>query len=197
MDSRAAALAEVARYCDVSERLTLLPPSSRSRGLYFRSIERVLARAGRVERYRRLFPERFSAIRWYPTHEFLIRLVVGAALLTEPARVHEGMFEIGRRNAVEFSDSSLGKTLLRLLSRDPKKLLAQGVAARRQSSTFGRWTLTFPEERRAVMAMEEEYIYIESYLLGAAQGTFDAIDVPVTTRVVLEDRFNGRHILEW
>ncbi len=197
MDSRAAALVEVSRHCDIGERLTLLPPSSRSRGLYFRSIEGVLARAGRVERYRSLFPERFSAVRWYPTREFLIRLVVGGALLTEPALVHEGMFEIGRRNAVAFSDSLLGKTLLRLLSRDPKKLLAQGVAARRQSSTFGRWTLTFPEERRAVMAMEEEYIYIESYLLGAAQGTFDAIDVPVTTRVVLEDRFNGRHILEW
>src|SRR5688572_28170304 len=136
-------------------------------------------------------------MRWYPTREFLVRLTVGGALLTDPARVHEGMFEIGRRNAVEFSESLLGKTLLRLLSRDPKKLLQQGVAARRQSCSVGRWTLTFPDERSAVMTMTEEYVYIESYLLGAAQGTFDAVGIPVKTEVVLEDRFNGRHVLEW
>src|SRR5688572_6574630 len=136
-------------------------------------------------------------MRWYPTREFLVRLTVGGALLTDPARVHDGMFEIGRRNAIEFSESLLGKTLLRLLSRDPKKLLAQGVAARRQSCSVGRWTLTFPEEGRAVMAMEEEFLYIESYLLGAAQGTFDAVGIPVRTQVVLEDRFTGRHILDW
>lgn len=136
-------------------------------------------------------------VRWYPAREFLPRLVVAGALLTEPARVHEGMFEIGRLNAVAFSESLLGRTLLRLLSHDPKKLLAQGVAARRQSLSVGHWTLTFPEERQAVMAMEEEYLYIESYLLGAAQGTFDAIGVRVRTQVVLEDRFTGRHILDW
>jgi uncharacterized protein (TIGR02265 family) len=190
-------LAEVSQYCDLSERLTFVPPSARGRGLYFKSIEAVLTRAGHGERYRALFPERISAMRMYPTSEFLIRLVVGGALLTDPARVHEGMFEIGRRNAVEFSESLLGKTLLRLLSRDPKKLLAQGVAARRQSCSVGRWTLTFPGERQAVMAMEEEFLYIESYLLGAAQGTFDAVGLPVRTQVVLEDRFTGRHILDW
>jgi hypothetical protein len=45
--------------------------------------------------------------------------------------------------------------------------------------------------------MAEEYLYIESYLLGAAQGTFEAVDVPVRAEVVLQDRFNGRHILRW
>jgi hypothetical protein len=75
--------------------------------------------------------------------------------------------------------------------------MQQGVAARRQSSSYGRWTLVFPDERSAVMSMTEEYVYIESYLLGAAQGTFDAVGVPVETEVVLEDRFNGRHVLRW
>ena len=137
------------------------------------------------------------AIQWYPTADFLKRLVTSAALLTSPARVHEGMFEIGRRNAVAFSESLIGRTMLRLLSRDPQKLLQQGAAARRQSSAYGSWSLAFPEERTAVMTMVEEYTYIESYLLGAAQGTFDAIDRPVRTEVVLDDRFNGRHILKW
>jgi hypothetical protein len=45
--------------------------------------------------------------------------------------------------------------------------------------------------------MIEEYGYIESYLLGAAQGTFEAAGIPVRTEVKLFDRFNGQHILNW
>ena len=194
---RQAAIEEVSRHCDLTDRLALLPPSARVRGLYFRSIEAVLTRAGRVEPYQKLFPERFAAVLWHPAGDFLVRLAVGGALLTEPSRVHEGMFEIGRRNAVAFAESLLGRTLLRLLSRDPKKLLQQAVAGHRQSYSHGRWALSFPEERTAVMQMIGEYLYIESYLLGAAQGTFDAVNVPVRTEVVLEDRFSGRHILKW
>jgi uncharacterized protein (TIGR02265 family) len=188
---------DVCRHCDLHERLTLVPPSAKVRGLYFRSIETVLARAGRAERYRELFPERFAAILWHPASEFLVRLAAGAALLTSAERVHEGMFEIGRRNAVAFAESLLGRTMLRLLSRDPHKLLQQAVAGRRQSYSYGSWELTFPEERKAVMTMVEEYLYIESYMLGAARGTFDAIGVAVRTEVVLEDRFHGRHIMAW
>jgi uncharacterized protein (TIGR02265 family) len=197
VDERARAIEEVSGYCDLAERIALLPPSANGRGMYFQSIETVLMRAGKLERYRSLFPERFSAVRWYPTHQFLTRLTVAGAILTEAARVHEGMFEIGRQNALAFAESLLGKTLLRLLSRDPKKLLQQGVAARRQSCTVGRWTLAFPDDRSAVMTMREEYLYIESYMLGAAQGTFEAVGIPVKTEAVLEDRFNGRHVLRW
>jgi uncharacterized protein (TIGR02265 family) len=190
-------LEEVYRHCDLRERLTLVPPSAQVRGLYFRSIETVLERAALLGVYRELFPERFAAVRWHPASEFLVRLAAGAALLAGPERVHESMFEIGRRNAVAFADSLIGRTMLRLLSRDPQKLLQQAVAGRRQSYSYGTWSLAFPEPRTAVMTMSEEYLYMESYMLGAAQGTFDAISVPVRTEVVLRDRFNGQHILKW
>jgi uncharacterized protein (TIGR02265 family) len=197
VNDRERLVGDVFCHCDLRERLTLVPPSAKVRGLYFRSIDAVLARAGRAERYRELFPERFAAILWHPASEFLVRLAAGAALLTSAERVHEGMFEIGRRNAVAFADSLLGRTMLRLLSRDPHKLMQQAVAGRRQSYSYGSWELTFPEERKAVMTMVEEYLYIESYMLGAAQGTFDAIAVPVRIEVVLEDRFRGQHIMTW
>ena len=197
VSERERVLEEVYRHCDLRDRLTVIPPSAKARGLYFRSIETVLERAGLGLRYHQLFPERFAASMWHPASEFLVRLAVGASLLTSPERVHDGMFEIGRRNAVAFGDSLIGRVMLRLLSRDPQKLLKQGVAARRQSWTYGVWDLSFPSEREAIMTMRNEYNYIESYLLGAAQGTFDAIEVPVRTEVELEDRFNGRHILRW
>jgi uncharacterized protein (TIGR02265 family) len=160
-------------------------------------IDRVLAKTGSFDRFKALFPQRPSSIPWYLTSDFLERLATAGALLAGPERVHQGMFEIGRGNAVTFAESLLGRALIRLLDRDPKRLLKQGIAGRRQGNTHGHWELEYPSEREAVVTMTEEYSYMESYLLGAAQGTFDAIGVPVRTEVVLRDRFNGKHVLRW
>jgi uncharacterized protein (TIGR02265 family) len=196
-DVRAETIRELCRHCDVDERLPLIPPSAKVRGLYFGGIDRTLAKAGCQERYRALFPHRPAAVLWHPAADFLVRLVVGGALLAGPERVHEGMFEIGRGNAVTFAESLVGRALIRLLDRDPKRLLKQGIAGRRQGFSYGRWELAFPSEREAVVTMSEEYAYIESYFLGAARGTFDAVNVPVRAEYVLRDRFNGTHILRW
>jgi uncharacterized protein (TIGR02265 family) len=196
-DPRANLIRELCRCCDLAERLPLLPPSARGRGVYLVGIDRVLAKTASFDRFKALFPQRPSAIPWYPLSDFLVRLAVGAALLAGPERVHQGMFEIGRGNAVTFAESLLGRALIRLLDRDPKRLLKQGIAGRRQGNTYGRWELSFPSEREAVVTMTEEYTYIESYLLGAAQGTFEAIGVPVRAEAVLQDRFNGKHVLRW
>jgi uncharacterized protein (TIGR02265 family) len=194
---RTEAIADVSRHCDLGERLPMVPPSAKVRGIYFRSIVQVLTKAGRAERFDALFPERFAAVLWHPAVEFLPRLVVAGALLAGPERIHEGMFEIGRGNALAFAESLIGRMLLRILDRDPRRLLRQAIAGRRQSYSFGHWELDLPGEREAVVTMGEEYLYIESYLMGAAQGTFDAVGIPVRIEVVLEDRFNGRHILRW
>ena len=196
-DTRAAAIGELCRCCDLSQRLPLVPPSARVRGLYFRPIDRALVKAGRRERFDSFFPERFAAVLWHPAAEFLVRLAVAGALIASPERIHQGMFEIGRGNALAFAESLLGRTLLRILEHDPRRLLKQAIAGRRQGFTHGHWELQFHGEREAVMTMVEEYCYIESYLLGAAQGTFDAVGVPVQIEVVLRDRFNGQHVLRW
>jgi uncharacterized protein (TIGR02265 family) len=194
--NRTEVIAQLCRHCDLAERLPLVPPSAKVRGLYFRSIERVLATAGKRDQYDELFPQRFATVLWHPLAEFLVRLGVGAALLAGAEEVERGMFEIGRANAVAFAESLLGRTLLRLLDRDPKRVLRQGIAGRRQSCNFGRWELELGE-RQAIVTMAEDYTYIESYLLGAARGTFDAIGLPVHAEAILRDRFNGQHILRW
>lgn len=196
-DSRADVIRDLCRCCDLTERLPLLPPSVKSRGVYMLGIDRALAKAGSFDKFEALFPQRPSAIPWYPMSEFLVRVTVAGALLAGPERVHQGMFEIGRGNAVIFAESLLGRALIRLLDRDPKRLLKQGIAGRRQGNTHGHWELEYPSEREAVVTMTEEYCYIESYLLGAAQGTFDAIGMPVRAQAVLQDRFNGKHVLRW
>jgi uncharacterized protein (TIGR02265 family) len=197
VDARRTALAEVGKHCDVQERMRIVPPSAVMRGLYVRSIEDVLARAGCAEPYRAMFPERHSALGWYPIRDFLEKLTIAAGILRGPERVHEGMLEIGKNNAHAFSDGVLGRVMLRLLSREPRKLLKQAIAGRRQSAKPARWELSFPDERTAVMAMTEEYSYIESYYLGAAQGTFEAVGIPVQIACVLDDPYTGRHIIRW
>lgn len=198
-DSRGLAelLSEIGRYCDVQERLLLIPPSAKLRGYYCRSIEAAVEEGGKLKRYRELFPRDLGTLQWHPAGEILKRLVVGAALLVGPERVHEGMLEMGRRNALEFARTLLGRMLMRLLSKDPKKLLLQGVAARRQTCSYGSWQITFPEERMAIMTMVEEYMYLDSWLIGAAYGTFDAIGLSLDAKCELETKFVGRHVLRW
>jgi uncharacterized protein (TIGR02265 family) len=122
---RQAAVEEVSQFCDLRERLALMPPSAAVRGIYFRSIELKLEQAGKFEDFRRMYPDRLAAIRWHSMSSFLEQLAVAGALLRKPTEVHAGMFEIGRQNATAFAGSLLGKMLLRMLSREPRKLLAQ------------------------------------------------------------------------
>ncbi|MFT3923722.1 MAG: TIGR02265 family protein [Myxococcales bacterium] len=190
-------LTEVDAYCHLQARLELLPATARMRGVYFRSIEVVLERAGLLDRYRDLFPTRRATVLWYPNSEFLEQLVVGAALLTEPSRVHEGMLEIGRVNARVFAESVLGKLLVRVLSREPRDLLRQAIIGHRQGSNHATWTLSFPDERTACMEFSDEFNYIESYLLGAARGTFEAIELPAQVDAELRGPFRGRHVIRW
>jgi uncharacterized protein (TIGR02265 family) len=194
---RAAIIEEVSRHCDLTERLTLVPPSAKIRGVYCRSIDSTLDEAGKLARYREIFPRELATLTWHPLGEFLIRLSVAGALLASPERVHEGMLEIGRRNALEFARSLLGRMILRLLSRDPRKLLLQGAAARRQTCSYGSWHVDFPDDRTAVVTMVEEYLYIESFVMGAAEGTFNAVGLSVDAKTILENPFHGRHVLHW
>jgi len=184
MSALATLLEQAEAHCDLRQRLELVPSSALYRGVFFRSIESVLDEAGILHRYRELFPERTSTVLWYPTRQFLLHLVVAGALLKGPARVYEGMSEIGR-------------LLVRSLSREPQKLLLQGMIGHRQSTNTSSWELSFPSERSAILEMADEYTYIDSYLLGAAHGTFEAIDMRVEVEVQLDGPFRGRHILRW
>ncbi|HEX2678555.1 MAG TPA: DUF2378 family protein [Polyangiales bacterium] len=195
--TRDEAIAEVYKHCDLQQRLASLPPSAKVRGVFFRSIDRVLGQAGLLPRFELLFPNRPSSVPWYPFSEFLTQVAVGGAMLAGAEQVQHGMYEIGRRNAIAVAESLFGRALLRLLSPNPRNLLMQGMAARRQGFNVGTWELTFPSDRSAVMTMKEEYLYMDSYLLGAAYGTFETINVPVKVECVLDDPYNGRHFLSW
>jgi uncharacterized protein (TIGR02265 family) len=186
------ALDIVGAHCDLEARLRDVPPSARIRGVWMRSMEAALERHGKLAAFRSTFPgERASALRWYQVSEFLPRLAVAGALVASPAEVHEGMYEIGRGNAQGFADSLIGRTLIRILSPDPARVIQQGAAARRQSASYGRWSVEAPSPQMVRMVMRSEYIWIESYFRGSAVGTYDAIQCDARVTATLRSPYDG------
>jgi uncharacterized protein (TIGR02265 family) len=188
----------VAPHCDIVDRLKAVPPSAQTRGVWIKNVEKQVEQRGVMPAYREYFPyDRFGALPYYPLSDFLIRLACAGALVTTPERVHEGMFLITKGNAESFMETILGRIMLRVLSRDPVRLLEQGMAARRQSFSYGHWELRRHSEREVEVVHQGEYWWIESGVAGAAAGTFEACNIVARTETKLIDRFNGSTFCRW
>jgi uncharacterized protein (TIGR02265 family) len=194
----ARALDLVARHCDIVERLRDVPPSARTRGLFFNSVVAEVKRAGKGDGYAAYFPgDRHQALSFYPLSDYLIRLAVAGALVASPTDVHLGMSQLTRANATAFASSLLGRIMLRLLARDPVRLTQQGLAARRQTSTYGEWTLHQHGPRELEMVYRSEFIWIESAVAGSAAGTFAACQIEASLETRLVDRYDGSTFIRW
>jgi uncharacterized protein (TIGR02265 family) len=188
----------VAPHCDIVDRLKVVPPSAQTRGVWIKNVEKQVERLGVMTAYRGYFPDdRYGTLPHYPLGDFLIRLACAGALVASPERVHDGMFMITRGNAESFMETILGRVMLRVLSRDPVRLLEQGMAARRQSFTYGHWELRRHSEREVEVVHQNEYWWIESGVAGAAAGTFEACNIVAQTETKLIDRFNGSTFCRW
>lgn len=166
--------------------------------MYFSNAQRVLKQAGRLPAYSEFFPdERWSTLRWYPVADYLLRLAVAGAALVTPAELHAGMRRISRQNVTEFTSSLLGRMLLKMLSKDPVRLTEQGIASRRQSMNYGTWSIARREDHMLEVIYRTEFIWIESAIAGAAEGTFELCGVPAKVETVLDDRYNGSTFVRW
>lgn len=198
MPAPSAAIELVAPYCDIKDRLALVPPSASCRGIYFKNVEAQVERAGGIRHYRELLGEdRFSALPYYPLSDYLLRLAVAGAIVATPERVHDGMFAVARGNAAAFASSLLGRALFRLLARDPVRLSEQGLAARRQSHTYGHWAIVRHGDNALEMVYSDEYQWIESVMAGAARGTFEACGIDAQFETRMRSRFNGSTFIRW
>lgn len=191
------ALDLVGAHCDLEQRLRDIPPSARARGFWVRPFEGELGRRGLMERYLAIFGAAASPLAWHPAGEVAARFAVAGALCKSPAELHAGMRELGRDQAVAFAESLLGRTLLRLLSPDPVRVLQQGAAARRQGCNYGSWEHDFSTPGKAIVKHRDEYLWLDSQVLGSAEGTFEAIHVSATFSQRLEDTYNGVTEITW
>jgi uncharacterized protein (TIGR02265 family) len=188
----------LAPYCDIADRLEAVPPSARVRGLYLKSLENIVQRAGKAELFERYFGgERWSAVRMYPLRDYMTRLAMAGASLKGVERVHEGMHDVWRTNATTFANSLLGRAMLRLLSNDPVRLTEQGLAARRQTYQYGHWAIVRHGTHSIEMVYREEYIWIESAIAGGAVGAFESCGIQAKFETKLINRFDGSTLISW
>lgn len=196
MNSRAWKL--VAPHCDIEDRIRHVPPSATLRGLWHRSVLTVLKRAGKLDEYNDYFPnERWSMLTFYPLSAYMVRLAVAGALIASPSEIHQGMFEALRLNSTIFVSSILGRTLLRILAKDPVRLTEQGMAARRQTTNYGEWAIVSRGPHHIETIYRSEYVWIDSAIAGSAVGTFEACDLKASLQTQLDDRFNGSTLITW
>ncbi len=193
----ARALDLVGAHCDLEQRLRDIPPAARARGIWIRTFERSIEAKGQLPRYLEIFDARASALGWHAAGEAVARLAVAGALYASPSELHAGMRALGRLQPIQFSESLLGKTLVRLLSPDPVRVLQQGAAARRQTCDYGVWEYDFSQPNRAIVHHRDEYGWLESQVLGSAEGTFEAIGVEAKFELKLDDAYNGVMDITW
>ena len=193
-----AALDLIAPHCDILERLRDVPPSARVRGLYFKSVLNVLERLDKLDEFLRLCPPHArSSLRFYSLKDYLVELATAGAIVASPADLHAGILEITRRNAAAFAASVLGRVLIRVLAHDPVRVTEQGLAARRQSTSYGDWHLERNGARDISMIYHAEYMWIESAIAGAAMGTFESCNVEANLDTKLDDKYNGFTRITW
>lgn len=191
------ALDLVGQHCDLEQRLRDIPPAARARGIWVRPFEGALARRGGLEKYLAIFGSQASPLAWHSCAEVATRLAVAGALYTSPSELHAGMRELGRAQAIHFAESLIGKMILRFLSTDPVRVLQQGAAARRQGCAYGHWDYDFSTPGKALVTHKDEYLWLDSQVLGSAEGTFEAVHISARFEQRLVDAYNGVTEITW
>ena len=124
----------LAPHCDIVTRLRVVPAAARVRGLYFRALTDEMTRRGLRPAFEEVIHDSDrSAFTLYPLSDYLVWLGFAGSLARSPSEVHQGMRDLHRGHSLYFGQSLLGRSLLRLISRDPLRQLHQGraVEARR------------------------------------------------------------------
>lgn len=196
MDQRV--LEYVAPHCDIKARLGAVPPTARVRGVVFRSITAALEEADKLSDYVQQFgPLRYDSLTFHPLADYMLRLASAGAFLRSPEELFLGVAEISRRNAREMARSLIGQALIHDLASDPKSLIEQGLAIRRQVCDYGNWELIHHAPRNIEVRYHDEYVWIEQAWTFAALGTFDACRIKPRMRTQLETPYSGSHYFEW
>lgn len=188
----------LAPHCDIATRLAATPHHARIRGIYFRAIIEELTRRGLRSAFQETVTDsERSTFTLYPAADYLVWTAFAGSLIESPASVHQGMHELHRGYSLYFAQSLLGRSLLRLISRDPGRQLHQAIQSKRAVTNYGRWTMIEEGPGRAVIRLEDEYVWMESALLGGALGGLESCGVQPTAEVKLRDPFNGEIAFRW
>lgn len=188
----------LAPHCDIAPRLAAVPPTACVRGLYFRAALDEITRRGQRAAFETIIHDtERSAFMLYPLTDYLVWIAWAGSLIATPTDVHVGMRELFRGNAVYFGQSLLGRSLLRLISRDPIRQMHQAIQSKRAITNYGRWSIIDEGPRHVTVRHDDEYVWIESALLGGALGGFESCGLSPTVEVSLRDPYHGDIAFRW
>lgn len=188
----------LAPHCDLAQRLADVPAGTCVRGLYFRAALDEIARRGLRSAFETVIHDTDrSAFMLYPLTDYLIWIAWAGSLITAPDKVHDGMRELFRGNVVYFGQSLLGRSLLRLISRDPIRQMHQAIQSKRAITNYGRWSIVDEGPRHVTIQLDDEYVWIESALLGGALGGFESCGVAPSVDVKMRDAYHGDLVFHW
>lgn len=134
---------------DLNARLALIPPDDVVRGYFFNCILERIQRRGDTALLRRCLDttghDKFIAYFNYPMSAMLRLLYIAAEALKEEAGSFEkALEELGRGAAQDFMRHSVGKTLMLMAGRSPKRLADTMSAAYGTGWQHGRGTVSWP-----------------------------------------------------
>jgi len=184
---------------DLARRLSDTPASATVRGVWFSMAADHVQRMGRAEtvawrtavRTRRRFP--FLS---YSLREYLEELAVAAAIV-DPMSPGDGIRQIWRRATSSYVATPFGRSLIRLIGRNPLRYLGWLAEHRDHFCNYGEWRLVPRSEGYAVMEMKDEFIWIEHAHCGGAEGLLETCGVKGTVESELVSPYHGRMHVRW
>jgi uncharacterized protein (TIGR02265 family) len=173
---------------DLEKRIAAATPADTSRGLNFNTLFRLVRERLGEDAAKSCDPAgKGSRIDFfsYPVADYLTAL----AAVIEPLGAKLGggdgvLDELGRRTGGGFLGSALGKTILAIAGKDPRRLVASGPAAYRGAVSYGERSVEWLGEKHARMTFQRDFMpapFHRGVVLGVL-GTTDAKNAVVTAK---------------
>lgn len=191
-----ASLDECFAHTDLKWRLAQVPLETTCRGAFFNMLDdRAGALSTEVQaEYRRFFKiHRFSSFRMYPVTDYLTRLVVLAQVQYGARGIYAGIRELQSTAFDAWAETLLGKAALAVVDPGLGAMLRMLERAYASNTvvTGTRMRVTRESATEIITEIDNEYVYIEHAMVGAAEGIARVCGTPVHVTASLTTPFSG------
>ncbi len=148
---------------DFNQRMALARADDTAKGMFFNGVTLAVSRLLGAEAARSVVEasseKKFVDFFNYPITSFLKMSFTAAALLEDVAGGHDAAFrKLGTQATNDFLGTAVGKTLLMLAGRDPKRLLSAVPGAFKTCVSYGERKMEFAGDTRGTMTMRRDFM---------------------------------------
>ncbi len=187
---------------DLKRRLSLVSPTDTTRGLFLNGVLKSVRQLGGEATAQHCLAEsgekRFLDFFSYPISSLMRMSYAGARLLSNDSRsFEEVMRQMGYASAWNFASSTMGVLMLRMVLRDPRRLLEALPSAYRMNRNSGECKVRWTGYNSAIVRITRDFLP-HTYTEGSLQAAFEAAKVRgLTVRTVPTDWLDTEYELVW